>query len=424
MQVKDTSSKKGFTLIELLVAVSIISVLATIGFTSFQGVAGKSRDTKRKQDIKQLSTALEIYFQKNGKYIDGTPGVDGDCASADTTTFYDQNSGIAPFMANSTVPTDPKLNENYCYISVNNGQAYRLFAKLESCIESNLSPCSPNDWNYSATSPDLALLPPTGSPAPSPSPTPTPTPTPAPTQTPTPAPTVTPTPAPTATPTPSPTATPTPSPAPSAIAFVNSSSSNPGTVTSLFIGVPSGVTTGNVMVAQVSIRSNTITITAPSGWTLIRQDTHAGATLRAALYRKVASSSEPPSYIWTLSGSIAASGGIVAYSGVDQINPISDHNGSQSSTSTTTITGPSLTTSTNNSRLIFFSNIRTGAATTVTYPTGPPPMSEKYDVSSGGSITSAVADENISAVGATGIRTATSSQSFQNIGQTIVLNPQ
>ncbi len=141
---------RGFTLIELLVVISIISVLATIGITSFQSVGAKARDSQRKNDLRSLSQALEIYYQKNSQYIEGV----GDCA--DTTAFY---SLITPFMKGGTVPKDPVSQSNYCYQSVGNGTSFRLYAKLENCSDPEIIGACSNQYNFSVTSPNLIAIP-------------------------------------------------------------------------------------------------------------------------------------------------------------------------------------------------------------------------------------------------------------------------
>ena len=126
----------GFTLVELLVAISILSILSTIGFILYFGVLPKTRDSKRISDLNKLATALEIYYQKNGRYMDGTPDSDGGCTSADTGAFY---GIIKDYITDEEVPKDPKEDPRtqtktypfYCYISINDGQSFRLFAKLE-----------------------------------------------------------------------------------------------------------------------------------------------------------------------------------------------------------------------------------------------------------------------------------------------------
>lgn len=60
--------KKGFTFIELLVVISIISLLASIILASLNAVRIKARDSKRIQEIIQLRTAMELYYDTNGTY--------------------------------------------------------------------------------------------------------------------------------------------------------------------------------------------------------------------------------------------------------------------------------------------------------------------------------------------------------------------
>lgn len=60
--------KKGFTLIEILVAISIISIISTVGFVQFSASQKIARDVRRKNDLNQFQTALQLYKQANGKY--------------------------------------------------------------------------------------------------------------------------------------------------------------------------------------------------------------------------------------------------------------------------------------------------------------------------------------------------------------------
>lgn len=59
---------KGFTLLELLVVIGIIGLLASILVVNLTSARRRARDTKRVADVRNLQTAAEDYYGKNGKY--------------------------------------------------------------------------------------------------------------------------------------------------------------------------------------------------------------------------------------------------------------------------------------------------------------------------------------------------------------------
>src|SRR4029078_12698574 len=120
--------------------------------------------------------------------------------------------------------------------------------------------------------------------------------------------------------------------------------------TSIVLNVPSGTQANDVMLAQVNTKASGggfPTITAPAGWTLIRND-QSGTTYQQSLYQRVAGASEPASYTWTLRPAAVASGGVLSFSGVDTPNPVDASNGAASSSNGTAVQAPSVTTTTAN----------------------------------------------------------------------------
>jgi len=81
------SRPRGFTLIELLVVIAIIGLLSTLAVVALNSARQKARDAKRVADVKQIQTALELYFNDSNSY----PGADhktlgkggGSCASSE-----------------------------------------------------------------------------------------------------------------------------------------------------------------------------------------------------------------------------------------------------------------------------------------------------------------------------------------------------
>lgn len=123
--------KKGFTLIELLVVISIISLLATLAVTSLQNAQKKSRDTRRRSDLKQVSTALELYFDTNSGYPSTSGAWWGYCSTYGSHPTSGAN-GWVPNLAPTymgALPLDPKpIGTNGCYLYRSDGTDYKLLA--------------------------------------------------------------------------------------------------------------------------------------------------------------------------------------------------------------------------------------------------------------------------------------------------------
>ena len=98
---------KGFTLIELLVAMTVASVLMGLALVSYQGARRSARDGKRKADLEQIRSALEMYRADNGQYplrVNELSGwevsYDGDWLE-NLPTQYLQNKPVDPINSSS-----------------------------------------------------------------------------------------------------------------------------------------------------------------------------------------------------------------------------------------------------------------------------------------------------------------------------------
>jgi len=65
-------NKQGFTLIELLVVIAIIGLLSTLSILALNSARIRSRDARRISDVRQIQTALEMYYNDNNDYPDST----------------------------------------------------------------------------------------------------------------------------------------------------------------------------------------------------------------------------------------------------------------------------------------------------------------------------------------------------------------
>ncbi|MFA7314798.1 MAG: type II secretion system protein [Candidatus Magasanikbacteria bacterium] len=123
-------NKKGFTLIELLVVIAIIGVLSTLAVVALGSARQKANDAKRLSDIKQIQTALELYYTDNNAYPTTTASpIDlGDTNYACLNTSGFTTAGCSsPYMG--LVPKGPDTNENYDYVSTD-GTGYTIHGVL------------------------------------------------------------------------------------------------------------------------------------------------------------------------------------------------------------------------------------------------------------------------------------------------------
>ncbi len=192
--------------------------------------------------------------------------------------------------------------------------------------------------------------------------------------------------------------------------------------TSITVSKPSSTVTGDVMVAQVAIAGgpDPSTITPPSGWTTLAVVRNAGNVTQGVYYRR-ATSADTTTYTWSYSKGKSVAG-VTSYSGVHRVDPVNVHGSQISSSASTSVTAPSVTTTRDNVRLVgFFAAVGGGSFTP---PTG---TTERYDVNTGGGgsthVSASVAGQDFLSAGSTGTRTATFSLSSYGIGHLVALAP-
>jgi len=128
-------NKPGFTLIELLVVISIIGILSTLAVVGLNVARQKSRDAKRVADIKQMMTALELYYgDQNGYPSVGTATAlgSGTYASLVNTGWAASTSG-ATSVYMGQVPSNPTPGgASYLYCSTTAAAPTTCAASTES----------------------------------------------------------------------------------------------------------------------------------------------------------------------------------------------------------------------------------------------------------------------------------------------------
>ncbi len=108
-------------MIELLVVIAIIGLLASVVLASLSTARKKGRDARRLADMKEIQTALELYYSDHNSYPAATSQ-----ASAVTAL-----TGLVPTYI-SAMSDDPLGGSyHYVYLSTSGGTFYCLGSIIE-----------------------------------------------------------------------------------------------------------------------------------------------------------------------------------------------------------------------------------------------------------------------------------------------------
>lgn len=138
---------------ELLIVIVLLGILATLGLSSYKSTQTKSRDAKRKGDMRSIATALEIYYNDKGRF----PNDSGDgrimgCGAGDVLEcpwggqFVDANG--TQYMAN--LSKDSSKGRRYFYDVAGGNQSYQMYVRLENTLDNDVQKDgSNNPYAYS-----------------------------------------------------------------------------------------------------------------------------------------------------------------------------------------------------------------------------------------------------------------------------------
>lgn len=149
--------KKGFTLLELLVVIAIIGILSSVVMVSLGNARAKSRDAKRLTDLKQIQSALTLYYNDNDLYP-YTPNWWGNCSDWGSHGTSG-STGYIPNLAPNYIkelPLDPKpISTNYCYLYRSSPDSKSYMFLIYQTVEGNIidslkRPSNPTEKDYAA----------------------------------------------------------------------------------------------------------------------------------------------------------------------------------------------------------------------------------------------------------------------------------
>ncbi len=108
---------------EILIVIGLMTLILTIGIGSYTAVSRNGRDSRRKSDLEEIRSALEMYRSNNNAYPTAlptpSPGIAFGSAFGDATNTYLQKS-----------PQDP-VSPRQIYYYAASGSDYTIAAQLE-----------------------------------------------------------------------------------------------------------------------------------------------------------------------------------------------------------------------------------------------------------------------------------------------------
>lgn len=144
---------RGTSLLEILVVITLLSLLIITSYFTLPPQINKAFDTRRKIDLHQIKTNLEIYYSLAEQFPESLP----DCGQP--LTYRNQ-------IILASIPCDPVTKEPYYYqVKGNSPQSYRLYTLLSNTKDISISDvgcpggCGPDcSFNYGVSSTNVGLV--------------------------------------------------------------------------------------------------------------------------------------------------------------------------------------------------------------------------------------------------------------------------
>ncbi len=141
-------SIKGFSLIELLISIAVIATIISLALPNFLGARTRARDTRRKGEMQQFKTALQLYYGDYAGYPADSGGpmygeVRG-CGALGTTTcpcsatldFAAGGAGCGTIYMNQF---PDEFGTSMYYYQKNSGTDYCLKVPLENASDGDIT---------------------------------------------------------------------------------------------------------------------------------------------------------------------------------------------------------------------------------------------------------------------------------------------
>lgn len=143
-------NNQGFTLIELLVVIAIIGILSSVVISSLNSARLRAKDAQRLSDVKQIQTALEMYYNEYGYYPKKTAYTYTDSGCGGSSSWCSDidslKKDLAPYI-NLPSKNSSGFNKDY-YYNADSGDNYQSYGFMVSLESNSNSPKEQNDGGY------------------------------------------------------------------------------------------------------------------------------------------------------------------------------------------------------------------------------------------------------------------------------------
>lgn len=139
-------NSKGFTIIELLVVIVIIGILVALALPQLFAAQARGRDTERKNDLKNIKTQLETYFNDHGEYV---------TTSGDASAVLANVDGLNLTAEDLIGPRD----DQYVYTTPDGGNTYELTAVLENKDDAAITAGTDGEYTVESVNQDTTTPP-------------------------------------------------------------------------------------------------------------------------------------------------------------------------------------------------------------------------------------------------------------------------
>jgi len=148
--------KKWFTLVELVVVATILAVLATVWFISYEEYITDTRDSKRLAQLSGLRDGLRLWITKGALPL---PDDHVEIRNNDTPFLHQWYAGanVLETISYSEVTKDPFDDTYYTYLLSRNRKDFQILGFLEEYNQNVLSSLTPNTYavDYSQRFPQV-----------------------------------------------------------------------------------------------------------------------------------------------------------------------------------------------------------------------------------------------------------------------------